>query len=94
MISFRTQAIEKIQSYGLTNEKAIGLYNTLIVLMKDFLKINGELTLRNFGVFKVKQIKSRIVKSSIINNGNPTTTKEVLNIKFKISDAFKSFLNS
>jgi len=93
MKSFRCQVIEKAEAFGLKKSEATALYQAIMLIMQDTLRIKGVLTLRNFGTFRVKKVKSRIIQSRIINDGKPTKTKSQKNVKFKASDNLKRFLN-
>lgn len=94
MKTFRCQVIDKAESFGMSRDDAIAFYESILDIMRDILKTKESLTIRGFGTLRVKEIKSRIVKSTIINNGEPTRTKTQKNVKFKIADKLKAFLNS
>jgi nucleoid DNA-binding protein len=94
MKTFRTQIIERIEQYGLSHAKAVKIYNAILDVMVRAIVSRKALLIRNFGTFKVKRSKSKIVCSSVINNGKPTKTRSLNYIRFKTSSNLKTLLNS
>ena len=84
-------SIRLAQERNITKVQSDEIINTLFEIIRQALKDEGKVCIKDFGTFVVKQRKGRKVKA--IGSENVIAIPDIMELKLRVSKSMKDYLN-